>query len=366
MAHLLPPSSETLFPNRMWRPAKIPRLARPMTTLRSGSMSFTVFIRSAGSFPSPPTRCTTFLYISLARNDILAQQRQERGQVRRRMKGGSRGAEEAGAAALGTRGGAGGCSRVWGVGLFGAVGRRRLAPNLASMAAPAVICLYATDRSRHHAATATRVDLPRIIGPTPLRPRPRPLAPYCLCDVLDAAPAVLPTPTSAVERHGRLCLLVVVPQPATSSPERPLRSRPPAIPRPLRFVPAHGGLARRGLSPWSVLLLYATTSRRRSGWLAGSGCAEGPTVAASPTHSTHTAPVHLMPLARGTDDAAVNCRWAVDEAKCKQFYKRASRDLLGGTLLYVLRWHPAVHGIKNDEVRCPAKVGNSGSSSNPA
>ena len=29
MAHLLPPSSETLFPSWMWRPAKMPRLARP-------------------------------------------------------------------------------------------------------------------------------------------------------------------------------------------------------------------------------------------------------------------------------------------------------------------------------------------------
>ena len=29
MAYLLPPSSETLFPNWMWRPAKMPRLARP-------------------------------------------------------------------------------------------------------------------------------------------------------------------------------------------------------------------------------------------------------------------------------------------------------------------------------------------------
>lgn len=71
MAHLLPPSSETLFPNWMWRPAKMPRLARPMTTLLSGSMSFTDFISSAGSFPSLPTRRATFLYISRARNDIL-------------------------------------------------------------------------------------------------------------------------------------------------------------------------------------------------------------------------------------------------------------------------------------------------------
>lgn len=71
MAHLLPPSSETLFPNRMCLPAKMPRLARPMTTLLSGSMSFTDFISSAGSFPSPPTRRTTFLYISRARNDIF-------------------------------------------------------------------------------------------------------------------------------------------------------------------------------------------------------------------------------------------------------------------------------------------------------
>jgi len=68
---LLPPSSETLFPNRMCRPAKMPRLARPMTTLLSGSMSFTDFISSAGSFPSPPKRRTTFLYISRARNDIF-------------------------------------------------------------------------------------------------------------------------------------------------------------------------------------------------------------------------------------------------------------------------------------------------------
>jgi hypothetical protein len=46
-------------------------LGPPMTTLLSGSMSFADFISSAGSFPSPPTHRTTFLYISSARNDIL-------------------------------------------------------------------------------------------------------------------------------------------------------------------------------------------------------------------------------------------------------------------------------------------------------
>jgi hypothetical protein len=69
MDYLLPPSSLTLFPNRMWRPAKIPLCARPITTLLLGSISFIDSITPLGSSLLPTCR-NTFLYISRALNDI--------------------------------------------------------------------------------------------------------------------------------------------------------------------------------------------------------------------------------------------------------------------------------------------------------
>ena len=42
-----------------------------LESLMSGSMFFADFISSASSFPSPPTRRTTLLYTSRARNDNL-------------------------------------------------------------------------------------------------------------------------------------------------------------------------------------------------------------------------------------------------------------------------------------------------------
>jgi hypothetical protein len=69
MDYLLPPSSLTLLPNRIWRPAKMPRCARPITTLLLGSISFIDSITPLGSSLLPTARAT-FLYISRALNDI--------------------------------------------------------------------------------------------------------------------------------------------------------------------------------------------------------------------------------------------------------------------------------------------------------